>query len=466
MKNNKRYISLNSQILIAFSVIVTLITIIISIFINSSFKNVFSKYVDENNKDEVNHLVFDLQNVYDNDKWDVENIKLLGEDAIRKGIALEVYNKNGDLVWSVFEDEKLLSNQRLNTIKKNMKSINQNWNGKLKEYKFDIYDDKKLVGYERIIHYDSIYYMEDDLEFLNIMNKFMIFISIVAIISVIIISAIISKSISNPIKNVSKIAKVIGSGNYKNRLNYKSNIKEVNELTKSIDMLAEELNKQELLRKQLTTDIAHELRTPVTNIQGHLDAIIDGIWDPTPERLTSIREEVQRLGKLIGSIKNLSTFDSSLSQLNKTKTNLSDFIKNITYTYESKALEKNIKIEYELNEVFAYVDKEKFSQVIVNILVNAIKYTNYGGNILIKVENYDDSIDIVIKDNGIGIPKEELHYIFERFYRVDKSRSKDTGGIGVGLAISKAIVSEHGGNILVYSELGKGSEFIIKLPVM
>ena len=308
--------------------------------------------------------------------------------------------------------------------------------------------------------------MEDDLEFLNIMNKFMIFISIVSVISVIIISAIISKSISNPIKNVSKIAKVIGSGNYKNRLNYKSNIKEVNELTKSIDMLSEELNKQELLRKQLTTDIAHELRTPVTNIQGHLDAIIDGIWDPTPERLTSIREEVQRLGKLIGSIKNLSTFDSSLSQLNKTKTNLSDFIKNITYTYESKALEKNIKIEYELNEVFAYVDKEKFSQVIVNILVNAIKYTNYGGTILIKVKNYDDSINISIKDNGIGIPKEELHYIFERFYRVDKSRSKDTGGIGVGLAISKAIVSEHGGDILVYSELGKGSEFVIKLPIM
>ncbi len=466
MKKNKKYISLNSQILIAFSVIVTLITIIISIFINSSFKSVFSKYVDENNKDEVNHLVFDLQNVYDNDIWDVENIKLLGEDAIRKGIALEVYDKNGKLVWSVFEDEKLLSNQRLNTIKKNMKSINQNWNGKLKEYKFDIYDNKQLVGYERIIHYDSIYYMEDDLEFLNIMNKFMIFISIVAVISVIIISVIISKSISNPIKNVSKIAKVIGSGNYKNRLNYKSNIKEVNELTKSIDMLAEELNKQELLRKQLTTDIAHELRTPVTNIQGHLDAIIDGIWDPTPERLTSIREEVQRLGKLIGSIKNLSTFDSSLNELNKTKTNLSDFIKNITYTYESKALEKNIKIEYELNKVFAYVDKEKFSQVIVNILVNAIKYTNYGGNILIKVENYDDSINISIKDNGIGIPEDELNYIFERFYRVDKSRSKDTGGIGVGLAISKAIVAEHGGNILVYSELGKGSEFVIKLPVM
>ncbi|WP_263348412.1 cell wall metabolism sensor histidine kinase WalK [Paraclostridium sp. AKS81] len=95
-----------------------------------------------------------------------------------------------------------------------------------------------------------------------------------------------------------------------------------------------------------------------------------------------------------------------------------------------------------------------------------MKYTNYGGTILIKVENYYDSINIAIKDNGIGIPKEELNYIFERFYRVDKSRSKDTGGIGVGLAISKAIVAEHGGNILVYSELGKGSEFVIKLPVM
>lgn len=463
MRNRKKCISLNSQILIAFSIIVILITLVIFMFINLSFKNVFSKYVDYNNKEEVNHLVFDLQNVYKDNKWDVETIKLLGEDALRKGIALEVYDIDGNLVWSAFEDEKLLSNQTLNTIKKNMKSINQNWNGKLKEYKFDIYENEKLVGYERIIHYDSIYYMEDDLEFLKMMNEFMLFISVISIISVIIISAIISKSISNPIKNVSQIAKVIGGGNYKNKLNYKSNIKEVNELTKSIDMLADELNKQELLRKQLTTDISHELRTPVTNIQGHLDAIIDGIWEATPERLISIREEVQRLGKLIGSLKNLSTFDSEVSSLNKSKTNLSDFIKNITYTYESKALEKNIKIEYNMEEVFAYIDKEKFSQVIVNILVNAIKYTSYGGNIFIKVYSYDDSVNISIKDNGIGIPKEELSYIFERFYRVDKSRSKDTGGIGVGLAIAKAIVNEHGGNILVYSKLEEGTEFIIKL---
>nr|WP_250673910.1 HAMP domain-containing sensor histidine kinase [Paeniclostridium ghonii] len=463
MRNRKKYISLNSQILIAFSIIVILITLVIFMFINLSFKNVFSKYVDYNNKEEVNHLVFDLQNVYKENKWDVETIKLLGEDALRKGIALEVYDIDGNLVWSAFEDEKLLSNQTLNTIKKNMKSINQNWNGKLKEYKFDIYENEKLVGYERIIHYDSIYYMEDDLEFLKMMNEFMLFISVISIISVIIISAIISKSISNPIKNVSQIAKVIGGGNYKNKLNYKSNIKEVNELTKSIDMLADELNKQELLRKQLTTDISHELRTPVTNIQGHLDAIIDGIWEATPERLISIREEVQRLGKLIGSLKNLSTFDSEVSKLNKSKTNLSNFIKNITYTYESKALEKNIKIEYNMEEVFAYIDKEKFSQVIVNILVNAIKYTRHGGNIFIKVYSYDDSVNISIKDNGIGIPKEELSYIFERFYRVDKSRSKDTGGIGVGLAIAKAIVNEHGGNILVYSKLEEGTEFIIKL---
>ncbi|GAA0711276.1 HAMP domain-containing sensor histidine kinase [Paraclostridium ghonii] len=463
MRNRKKCISLNSQILIAFSIIVILITLVIFMFINLSFKNVFSKYVDYNNKEEVNHLVFDLQNVYKENKWDVETIKLLGEDALRKGIALEVYDIDANLVWSAFEDEKLLSNQTLNTIKKNMKSINQNWNGKLKEYKFDIYENEKLVGYERIIHYDSIYYMEDDLEFLKMMNEFMLFISVISIISVIIISSIISKSISNPIKNVSQIAKVIGEGNYKNKLNYKSNIKEVNELTKSIDMLADELNKQELLRKQLTTDISHELRTPVTNIQGHLDAIIDGIWEATPERLISIKEEVQRLGKLIGSLKNLSTFDSEVSSLNKSKTNLSDFIKNITYTYESKALEKNIKIEYNMEEVFAYIDKEKFSQVIVNILVNAIKYTSYGGNIFIKVYSYDDSLNISIKDNGIGIPKEELSYIFERFYRVDKSRSKDTGGIGVGLAIAKAIVNEHGGNILVYSKLEEGTEFIIKL---
>ncbi|MGL5506840.1 MAG: histidine kinase dimerization/phospho-acceptor domain-containing protein, partial [Paraclostridium sp.] len=323
----------------------TLTIMTIGVFVNKTFESQFSKYVDDSNKSEVNHLVFDLKNVYKDSLWDIETIKSLGEDAISKGIALEIYDVDNTLIWSIFKDEKMLSNKTLTTIKHNMKTIDQNWNGELQEYKFDIYDDNEnLVGYEKIVHYDSIYYMENDIEFINIMNKFMLIISILSLSSIMIISIVIAKSISNPIEKVSSMSKVIEKGNYKERLSYISNIQEVDELINSINTLGDALNDQEILRKNLTTDIAHELRTPITSVQGHLDAIIDGIWDPTPDRLISIREEVSRIGTLIGELKNLANFDNEKNKLNKNVINIKYLIQNILYNYESKALNKNINV--------------------------------------------------------------------------------------------------------------------------
>ena len=138
--------------------------------------------------------------------------------------------------------------------------------------------------------------------------------------------------------------------------------------------------------------------------------------------------------------------------------------KNIIYNNESYALDKNIRIKYELEDVNANIDKEKISQVIINLISNAIRYTNLNGEILIKLYKKSDFIKIIVKDNGIGIPEESLDYIFERFYRVDKSRCRNTGGTGVGLTICKSIVDLHKGKIEVKSKLNEGSEFIITLP--
>ena len=127
-------------------------------------------------------------------------------------------------------------------------------------------------------------------------------------------------------------------------------------------------------------------------------------------------------------------------------------------------MDKNIRIKYELEDVNANIDKEKISQVIINLISNAIRYTNLNGEILIKLYKKSDFIKIIVKDNGIGIPEESLDYIFERFYRVDKSRCRNTGGTGVGLTICKSIVDLHKGKIEVKSKLNEGSEFIITLP--
>lgn len=459
--------SINSKLIISFTFIMIATILSIKLFVNTIFKDSFEKYVDDSNKVEVNHLIeFDLKNLYTNESWNTEFIENLGIEAIRKGIAIEIYDKNDNKVWSVFEDEKVLSDKTLNDISKNMKSIEKQWDNYFEELKVDINDDEGniLVGYAYIGHYASTYYMENDVEFFNAINRIIIIIGVISISSIIIISIIISRSIAKPISKVSKMTKYIGEGNYKNKLNYKSNIMEIDDLINSINKLSNELNDQENLRKQLTGDIAHELRTPLTSIKGHLDAIIVGIWEPTNERLNSINEEVKRITNLVDELRKLAKFDSGKDNLNKEIVNLKNYIKSIAYNYEGKALEKNIVVKYQLENIEALIDKEKFAQVIINILSNAIKYNNGNNEIYIKVFKKNNSINISIKDSGIGIPKSEYKNIFERFYRLDKSRGSNEKGAGVGLTIAKSIVNAHGGEIEVYSEINNGSEFIISLP--
>lgn len=296
------------------------------------------------------------------------------------------------------------------------------------------------------------------------MKNLIIGISLLMIIVVIAVSVFLSQKISKPIIVVSKMTDFIKMGGYDQKLEYESSIVEIDNLINSINELSRELYKMENMRKNLTSDISHELRTPLTSIQTHLEAMIDGIWEPSKERLNSVNEEVIRLSHLVNQLKNLAKFDSYEDKLNLKNENLTQLIKNIIYNNESYALDKNIRIKYELEDVNANIDKEKISQVIVNLISNAIRYTNLNGEILIKLYKKSDFIKIIVKDNGIGIPEESLDYIFERFYRVDKSRCRNTGGTGVGLTICKSIVDLHKGKIEVKSKLNEGSEFIITLP--
>ncbi len=306
--------------------------------------------------------------------------------------------------------------------------------------------------------------MDNDVDFLKEINKVITSIGIVMVLITIFIAILISNNISKPVEVVSNMANLIGDGDYDNKIDYDSNIVEIDVLIKSINNLSAKLEEQENLRKRLTTDISHELRTPLTSIQTHLEAMIDGIWEPDTERLNSVNEEVIRLTNLVNQLQNLAKFDSEKSKLNLAKVNVKNLIMNVVYNNQGKALEKNINIECDLESIDSYLDKDKISQVIVNLLSNAIRYTNNGGKIFISSYKENNNLKIQFKDNGIGMPKENIKYIFERFYRVDESRSKNTGGIGVGLTIVKSIIDLHQGTIEVRSELNKGSEFIVILP--
>ena len=331
------------------------------------------------------------------------------------------------------------------------------------ENKFLTYISK--INKESLERY-NITYLKD--LFIKDIRNIIIGISLLMIIVVISISIFISQKISKPIIVVSKMTDSLKRGGYDQTLEYESSIVEIDNLVNSINDLSKELYNMEKLRKRLTSDISHELRTPLTSIQTHLEAMIDGIWEPTEERLISVNEEVIRISHLVDELKNLAKYDSDKNKLNISEVDLEQLIKNIIYNNESFALEKNIKIEYNLEKIKAHIDKEKISQVIVNLISNAIRYTNCNcerlGKIIIRLYKEENLIKISVKDNGIGIPKESLDYIFERFYRVDKSRCRNTGGTGVGLTICKSIIDLHKGNIEVKSEVNKGSEFIVSIP--
>ena len=458
-------LKLNKKLILSLVSLIIIVILSIALSINSVFNKKFEQYIIRNNENEISNIIDSIRSKYVNGEWELSSIQQIGEDAISNGIFVDLYDKDSNLVWGAMTYNKNMCHMVMGSIENNMNyMINKN-KSNYTEKLFEIKNlDNEIIGNIKIGSYGSLYYMDNDINFLKEINKVITSIGIVMVLITIFIAILISNNISKPVEVVSNMANLIGGGDYDNKIDYDSNIVEIDMLIKSINNLSSKLEEQENLRKRLTTDISHELRTPLTSIQTHLEAMIDGIWEPDTERLNSVNEEVIRLTNLVNQLQNLAKFDSEKSKLNLAKVNVKNLIMNVVYNNQGKALEKNINIECDLESIDSYLDKDKISQVIVNLLSNAIRYTNNGGKIFISSYKENNNLKIQFKDNGIGIPKENIKYIFERFYRVDESRSKNTGGIGVGLTIVKSIIDLHQGTIEVRSELNKGSEFIVILP--
>ncbi|MDU3336931.1 HAMP domain-containing sensor histidine kinase [Paraclostridium bifermentans] len=460
-------LKLNKKLILYLVSLIIVVVVVIAVSINSIFEKKFEEYIIKNNENEVYNLINSIESEYMDGRWNLYSIEKIGENAINKGIFVDLYDTNGNLIWGATTYSQDRCNKIMGSIENNMNHTMANWHGKYTEQSLSLKNsNNQVIGSIKIGTYGLLYYMDNDVDFLKEINQVITFIGILMILITICIAILIANNISKPIEVVSNMTNLMGDGGYYNKIDYQSNIYEIDNLIVSINNLASKLEEQENLRKRLTTDISHELRTPLTNVQTHLEAMIDGIWEPNAERLNSVNEEVIRLTNLVNQLKNLAKFDSEKSKLNLTEINIEKLIKNIVYNNQGCALEKNLNIVFNLENVNTYLDKDKISQVIVNLLSNAMRYTNAGGNIYINAYKEKENIKIHFKDEGVGIPKESLNHIFERFYRVDESRSKDTGGIGVGLTIVKSIVDLHKGKIEVKSKQNEGSEFIITLPII
>lgn len=289
-------------------------------------------------------------------------------------------------------------------------------------------------------------------------------VGIISIVFAAIAGIILAGKISVPVKAATRAAKDIARGNYNNRINTDICTMELSELGNAVNHMAESLDNQEMLRRRLTSDVAHELRTQVANVSSNIEAIIEGVLEPTNERLSSCYNELERITGIITELEKLRQIEGENMILHIGHVDIYELAKEVKLIFENEMSKKNIRCDIIGEHIDVCVDKDKMSQVLNNLISNAVKYTDNYGNIQITVIQENENVVITVKDNGCGIDDNDIQYIFERFYRTDKSRNRSTGGAGIGLTITRAIVQLHGGTIHVESKKGVGSLFKVTIP--
>ncbi|MDM0446444.1 HAMP domain-containing sensor histidine kinase [Clostridium perfringens] len=460
----RKYKSLNFKVIvpsIVIIIIVTLLTVAISKFY---FDKKFGDYIMIKNQNTVQNILMELSEQYSDNEWNYKNIEKITYNSLDKGIIVALYDKEDKEIMNIEKNSKDKCNRIMNFIKSSMEGKYGSTTSQFEPVYYPLIKSGEKIGEVRVKFYGPIFYMQNELVFLDIVNKIILGIGVLLILASTIMGFIISRSITRPINKLMTKAKYISKGEYDKKIEINTDILEINDLINSINNLSQSIKEQENIRKRLTGDISHELKTPLTNIQSHLEAMIDGIWEPTEERLLSVKEEAERLSSLVSDMQKLNKYDESSIKLKKDNVNISDIICFVIFQFSNLAKSKNIKIEYEKKNINLYCDKDKITQALVNILSNAIRYSNEGSTIFIEEKLKDNKVMISIEDQGIGISEEDLKYVFERFYRADKSRTRATGGTGIGLTIVKSIVSSHGGEVKLESKLGEGSKFTIILP--
>jgi signal transduction histidine kinase len=458
--------SIQTKISSAIALIVLLSVAIISFLANYFINKQFTEYISRDQELKIQVITSSLSGQYDvtTKKWNVDYIDAIGMNSLYEGYIIKVYDSQNHSLWDAQAHDMSLCKSIMDDISERMKIKYPQLEGEFIATRHNLLSGKEVIGSVSISYFGPFFLNENDFRFLNELNTILVSIGAVAIALSIFVGFLLARRLSSPILNTVEATKQIADGNYSIRLKEKSNTKELDLLTGSINHLAASLQNLEMLRKQLTADVAHELRTPISILQAHIEAMIDGIWEPTPERLQSCYDETGRIGKLVKDLENLAKIESDKLKLEKAEINLHELIHKMIISFESNLKNKNLAAEVKGPDITVYADPDRIKQVVVNLLSNAIKYSSSEGIILFETIDEDEFSGFRITDQGIGIPEEELPYIFERFYRADKSRNRLTGGSGIGLTIVKSIIEAHGGSVRVESKVNKGSCFTVLLP--
>ena len=305
-------------------------------------------------------------------------------------------------------------------------------------------------------------------DFLDRVNLSILFAGMAAGVIALGIGFLLFRQITAPLHALTTASRQIAAGNLTARVAKPGN-DEIGQVGSAFNAMADSLSKSEDARRNMIADIAHELRNPLGVIQGQLEGIIDGVFPTTAEQIASIHDETLLLTRLVDDLRDLALADAGQLQVSRQPTDLCALVEKTVAAFALQAAEKKIALKAEIAPALLAVriDAQRIEQVLRNLIGNALRHTPDGGVVSVQcsVNSEQSTVKVRVSDTGAGIPAEDLPYVFERFWRGDRSRSRAGGSAGLGLAIAKQLVSAHGGTIGVESEPGRGATFWFTLPV-
>lgn len=461
----KRKIS--AQLAAGFAFIVLITVAVISVTANGLISRQFEQYVAQQRKMSSEQLAQSLSFQYhaEDGTWNVDYIHGLGMYALKDGYLIRLSDAEGQVIWDAENHDMTLCHQIMQDIRTQMSQRRPDLDGNFTTYRYDLKQNDEVIGYLDVSYYSPYYLNESDFRFLDSLNRILLVVGICAAVAAAAAGAVLAKSLSVPLLKVTEITRKISDGDYGARLeNENGQTQEIAALSGAVNHMAERLERQETLRRRLTSDVAHELRTPVANVSLNLEMMLDEVWEPTKDRLQSCYEELGRISGIISDLEKLRQMEAENMNLELEPVNLLELAQAVETAFEPDLKKKKLTCEVSGEAAAVMGDQRRLHQVIFNLVSNAVKYSTEGGSIQIRVKQEKHKAVLIVEDQGIGMAEEELPLIFERFYRTDLSRSRKTGGAGIGLAIVKAIVQAHQGTVTVTSKVGCGSRFTVTLP--
>lgn len=460
----------------AFAVLTLIVVLILNFFVSLRLRDSFEQRISEELKSNA-ILVGDIlrDDLAEGDYEDIQ--QKTRQLADRLDLRITVIDRQGKVLGDSEQEPSLMEkhDDRLEVIEAMKESFGHstrfsdtlNYNMKYVAVRLD--QDDNILGIIRF----ALPLSQVQLE-IRIIYRVVLFGAIAAIVIALIVAYFVSRSITFPIRQMKETAERIATGDFGSRVRIKSG-DELGELAQSLNKMADELqqkieNLKQMysMRTDFVANVSHELKTPLTLIKGYIETLEDRAMDDKSKSrkfISIIKEHSDRLGNIVDDLLSLSELELSKDCVQKTEFDLKKLIDEISLGFERALAKKKqtLTISSQGRDLIIKADRDKIEQLFVNLIDNAIKYTKESGRIELLLQEYDGEFCVTVKDDGIGIPKEHLDRVFERFYRVDKARSRELGGTGLGLSIAKHITIVHNGKITIESELNKGTKVSVTL---